>query len=273
MACASTVRVGCESPEVGNTDEKYRALAGQLDFKQIYLAKRFRVSVLESASGGLNQQPSLLTSDGLTISLNTTQWQFMLGGEAIALLSDHWSVGAGSYFQFTDPKAQYEYNARPRAAVEWDAFSSDDPRGNRLGVFYHLGWDVDRYNIRNELGERFAQYPVTGVDAVGSVRHDGISYGLYLSSDVQVNHPTRRFSITASPFSTFQIGRHVDLSVAISVTQRQLPKPDLSLVEPSDYQTLSRLSYAEAFVMSGTIGLTLHWDPTNGARNDRITSI
>lgn len=88
----------------GSYTEKYRALAGQLDFKQIYLAKRFRVSVLESASGGLNQQPSLLTSDGLTISLNTTQWQFMLGGEAIALLSDS-TTSVSSNCAYPDPSS------------------------------------------------------------------------------------------------------------------------------------------------------------------------
>jgi len=72
---------------------------------------------------------------------------------------------------------------------------------------------------------------------------------------------------------TFQIGRHIDLNLTFSVTQRQLPKPDLSVIDPSDFQTLSRLSYAEPLALTGTIGLTLHWDPTNGARNDRITSI
>ena len=94
-----------------------------------------------------------------------------------------------------------------------------------LAIFYHLGWAIERYNIRNEIGERFAQYPLHGIDAVGSVRHDKISYGLQLSSDVQVNHPGRRHLVTASPFVTVQLGTHVDLNLSFSITQREFPAP------------------------------------------------
>ena len=257
----------------GNYTDKYRSATSELDLKAVYLTREFRALVLESVSGGLNDQPPLTLDDGTVVSLNTTMWQDNFGGEAIYLLNDTWSIGAGSYTQFQDPKAQYAYTFHARAALEWDLFPADDPRGNRLGVFYHLGWEIDRYNIRNELGERFAQYPVHGIDAVGSVRHDGISYGLTLSSDVQLNHPSRRHTLTAAPFVTFQIGTHVDLNLALSITQRELPKPDPNAIDPSDYEQLSRLSYAEPLALTGTIGLTLHWDPTNGARNDRITSI
>lgn len=257
----------------GNYTDKYRNASSELGLRAVYITREFRALAGESISGGLNDQPPLTLDDGTVVSLNTTMWQDNFGGEAIYLLNDTWSIGAGSYTQFQDPKAQYAYNVRARAALEWDLFPADDPRGNRLGVFYHLGWAVDRYNIRNELGERFAQYPVSGIDAVGSVRHDGISYGLTLSSDVQLNHPSRRHTLTAAPFVTFQIGTHIDLNLAFSITQRDLPKPDPNAIDPSDYEQLSRLSYAEPLALTGTIGLTLHWDPTNGARNDRITSI
>ncbi|MEO8550827.1 MAG: hypothetical protein ABI678_12665 [Kofleriaceae bacterium] len=257
----------------GNYTDKYRTATSQLDLKGVYIARNFRALTLENFSAGLNDQPPLVLDDGSMVSLDTTQYQFGFGAEAIQLLDEHWSVGLGSYTQFQDPKAQFAFFHRTRAALEWDLFPADDPRGNRLGVFYHLGWAVDRYNLRNVLGERFAQYPLHGIDAIGSVRHDGISYGLTLSSDVQLNHPTRRHILTAAPFVTFQLGTHVDLNLALSVTQRELPKPDPTAIDPSDYQTLSRLSFAEPFALTGTIGLTLHWDPTNGARNDRITSI
>lgn len=257
----------------GNYTDKYRSATGELDVKGVYITKGFRALTLETVNGGLNQQPPLTLDDGTVVSLDTTQWQLNYGGEAIKLLDEHWSIGAGSYMNWMDPKAQYDYFVRARAALEWDLYPADDPRGNRLGIFYHLGWAVDRYNIRNDIGERFAQYPLTGIDASGSVRRDGISYGLTLSSDIQLNHPSRRHSFTATPVVTFQIGRHIDLSLTLSVTQRKLPKPDLSLIDPSDFQTLSRLSFAEPFALTGTIGLTVHWDPTNGERNDRITSI
>lgn len=257
----------------GSYTDKYRSAMTQLELKGYYLSKTFRALTLGNIGGGINQQPPLTLADGTVVSLDTTMWQFGYGGEAVRLLDEHWSLGGGGYLQFFDPQAQYAYFVRTRAALEWDLFPADDPRGNRLAVFYHLGWAVDRYNIRDVLGERFAQYPLTGIDAVGSVRRDGTSYGLTLSTDVQLDHPSRRHTLTAAPFVAFQIGRHIDLNLTFSITQRELPKPDLSTIDPSDFQTLSRLSYAEPLALTGMIGLTLHWDPTNGARNDRLNSI
>ncbi|NVB84424.1 MAG: hypothetical protein HOV81_38980 [Kofleriaceae bacterium] len=253
--------------------EKYRSATGELNLVGRYITKRFRALTLQSLHGGLNRQPPLTLEDGTKVSLDSNQWAFRGGAEAIYSFNDTWSLGVGSYTAFEDPKAQYKYNSRSRAALEWDMFPSDDPRGNRLAVFYHVGWQVDRYNIRNDIGERFAQFPVHGIDAVGSVRHDKMSYGLNLSSDVQLNHPSRRHLFTASPFVTVQLGTHVDLELSLSVTQRELPAPDPAAIDPSDYEQLSRLSFAEPLSITGAIGLTIHWDPTNGVRNDRIESI
>ena len=36
---------------------------------------------------------------------------------------------------------------------------------------------------------------------------------------------------------------------------------------------LSRLSYAEPLSINGSLNLTIHWDRTNGARNDRFSDI
>jgi hypothetical protein len=257
----------------GNYTDKYRSASTDLSFVARYLTKRFRALTLEAASGGINKQPPLVLDDGTVASLDSTQWSLRGGAEAIYSFDDCWSAGVGSYTVFEDPKAQYDYSSRTRAAIEYDLFPADDPRGNRLGVFYHLGWAVDRYNLPNVLGERFAQYPLHGIDAVGSVRHDKMSYGLTLQSDVQLNHPTRRHSITASPFVSFQLGTHVDLELAFSITQRELPAPDPAAIDPSDFAQLSRLSYAEPLAMTGSLSLTIHWDPTNGVRNDRIDSI
>ena len=90
---------------------------------------------------------------------------------------------------------------------------------------------------------------------------------------VQVNHPARRHQITAAPFVTLQIGTHVDINASFSVSQRIFPKPDESVIDPSDYAQLSRLSYAEPLAITASLGLSFHWDPTNGVRNDRIESI
>lgn len=251
----------------------YRTAGTQLFLVGRYLTPRFRAFALQTVAASLNRQPPLTLDDGTRVSLDNEQWKYRGGAEAVYSWCDAWSVGVGSYTFFEDPKGQYAYNSRTRAAIEWDLFPADDPRGNRLGVFYHLGWMVERYNIRNTLGERFAHYPSHGIDAVGSVRHDRISYGLNLSSDVQVEHPGRRLLLTASPFASIQIGNHVDLDLSFSVTKRTFPPPDPAAIDPSDFAQLSRLSYAEPLSFTSSIGLTLHWDPTNGVRNNRIESI
>ena len=253
--------------------DKYRSASSQAALVGRYLQRRVRALSLATLSGGIIRQPPLTLDDGTQVSLDSKQWAFRGGAETIYSFDDTWSVGVGSYTSVEDPKAQYAYNSRSRAAVEWDMFPADDPRGNRLAVFYHLGWQVDRYNLRNVLGERFAQYPTHGINAVGSVRHDRIAYGLTLSSDVQLNHPGRRHLLTAAPFVQVQIGNHVDLNLSVSITQREYPAPDPAAIDPSDYEQISRLSYAEPLSMTGSIGLTIHWDPTNGVRNDRLESI
>ncbi|MCX5743631.1 MAG: hypothetical protein NT062_14160 [Proteobacteria bacterium] len=257
----------------GNYTEKYRSASSELVLTGRYVTKRFRALTLEAISGGLNRQPPLVLEDGSQVSLDSHQWAARGGAEAVYAFCDRWSVGIGSYTSFEDPKAQYRYSSRTRVAVEYDRFPADDPRGNQLAVYYHAGWAVDRYNLRNALGESFAHYPVHGIDAIGSVRTDKVSYGLTLSSDVQVDHPSRRHQFTASPFIQIQLGDHVDLNLSFSITQRELPAPDPSAIDPSDYAQLSRLSYAEPLSLNGSIGLSIHWDPSNGVRNDRLASI
>ncbi|MDB4961933.1 MAG: hypothetical protein JWP01_1932 [Myxococcales bacterium] len=257
----------------GNYTAQYQTVGMHAHLIARYVRRRFRAFTMQMVEGGLNRQPPLILDDGAQVSLDSERWQYRFGAEAVYAWSDRWSAGVGSYTFFEDPKGQYDYNSRTRVAVAWDMFPADDPRGNRLAVFYHLGWMVERYNLRNELGESFAQYPSHGIDATGSVRHDRVSFGLNLSSDAQVDHPDRRLLLTASPFTTIQIGNHVDINLSLSLTKRTFPAPDPAAIDPSDYEQLSRLSYAEPLSLAGTLGLTFHWDPTNGVRNDRIESI
>jgi hypothetical protein len=83
----------------------------------------------------------------------------------------------------------------------------------------------------------------------------------------------RRHSISASPSVEVQLGDRVDFSVSFSVTKRELPAPDESLIDPMDFQQLDRLSYAEPFSMNGSFNIRIHWDRTNGQRNDRLTEL
>ncbi|MDX2094284.1 MAG: hypothetical protein SFX73_41020 [Kofleriaceae bacterium] len=252
---------------------EYQSANSSTDLVGRWLTARTRALALASFNAGLTRQPPLELDDGTIVPLDAHQWSFRAGSELVHLLSPRWSTGISSYTKFDDPRGQFEYSNRSRAAIEWDAFPSNDPRGNRLGIFYHLGWITERYNIRNELGEKFATYPVHGINAVGSFRHDKMELGISLESEIQVLHPNRRRNITASPFIDVQLGDHVALGINLTITQRALPAPDPNAIDPSDYQLLSRLSYAEPLSISGGISLEIRWDPTNGIRNNRLESI
>ena len=111
------------------------------------------------------------------------------------------------------------------------------------------------------------------VHATGTIRHDGINYGLSLAIAGEVIRPDRRHSLSASPFISWQLGGHVDLSLSLSATRRELPGPDPDALDESDYQQVTRASYAEPFSASGWFSVRIHWDPTNGARNDRLDAL
>jgi hypothetical protein len=86
-------------------------------------------------------------------------------------------------------------------------------------------------------------------------------------------HPMRRHTITASPFVEWKLGDHVDLGFNVSATKRQLPGPDPDEIDPSDFAQLSRLEFAEPFSFVGNVNVVIHFDRTNGARNDRLSDL
>ena len=257
----------------GSSTGQYKSASGSADLVGRWVTPRRRALALAALNGGVTRQPPLMLDDGTIVPLDAHQWSFRGGAEYVHLLSDAWSVGASSYTQLDDPRGQFDYTNRTRAALEWDAFPSDDPRGNRLAAYYHLGWVTERYNIRNEIGERFATYPVHGLAAIGSVRHDRVKLGIDLRLDAQLLHPLRRHNLTGSPFFEVALGDYVALAMSMSITKRALPAPDMAAIDPSDYQLLSRLSYAEPLAISGSLSLSIQLAPTNGVRNNRLESI
>lgn len=257
----------------GNYTERYRSASGSLNIVGRWVTRERRALAGIFSNAGLNRQPPLTLDDGTVVSLDTNTWFLRGGAELIQLIDEHWSTGIGSFTSFEDPKGQFAYSNRTRVALEWDRFPSDDPRGNRLGIFYSIGWITERYRVRNVLGQTFASYPVHGVTAVGSMRFDRLQLALEMELEVQLLHPMRRRRLTASPQVSLKLGDHVDVGFTFSLTQRALPGPDMDAIDPSDYAQISRLSYAEPLSMSGSLQLTFHWDPTNGVRNDRIESI
>jgi hypothetical protein len=257
----------------GNYTDKFQSVNANLNLvgRRVLRDRRTLVGFFNSA--GLSRQPPLLLEDGTVIDLDSERWNLSGGAEHIELLNRCWSIGAGSFTGFDDEKGQYVFRNRTRAALEWDRFQSDDPRGNRLGVFYSLGWVTEKYHLPNVRGERFATYPVHGLNAIGSVRHDKISFGLELEAEAMLLHPMRRHSVGLRPFVQLKLGDHVDLELSIQLNQREFPDPDPDAIDPSDYELQSRLSYAEPFSIGGSLSLNIHFDATNGVRNDRIESI
>lgn len=252
----------------GNRTGAYRSFSGWSSTELSRLTRDTRASLSVGTSGGISKQPEV---DG--VNLDSRQWALSSSIEGAWLHDDCWSFGAASSVTREDPYAQRRHSWNARAGVEWDKYAADDPRGNRLAVLYYAGYQVERYNLRNELLETFAHYPIHTLVASGKLRKDKVGIGLSLSIGGEIVHPGRRNHVSASPFIEWQLGGHIDLSVSLSFTQRSLPGPDPTLVDEANYQLISRLSYAEPRSMNGSFHLTFHWDRTNGARNDRVTDI
>lgn len=255
-----------------NRTERYRSENGYGELELTYTTKNLRGLAVLSGSYGKSQQPPLFV-DGTRVSLDTRQWSTGGGIGGGYLLDPCWSVGVVFKANTEDPKGQYHYNTQSFVGVEWDKYPADDPRGNRLAILYKAGAHVERYNLRNEDGERFAAYPYHALIASGSLRKDKVTVGVSLTAQAQMFDPKRRHSLSASPFVEVQIGGHVDLSASFSITKRELPGPDPVLIDEADYATQSRLSYAEPLALNGSFNLTIHWDRTNGARNDRLEDL
>ncbi len=256
----------------GNRTKRYQSANGYGNVELTRVTRTNRGIVEIYGNYGLNRQPPLMV-DGKTVDLNTQQWSFGGAAGAAWLYDPCWSFGGIARFERDDPKGQYLYTTGAFGGVEWDKYAADDPRGNRLAILYKAGWKAEHYNIQNKLGETFAQYPWHGITASGTVRKDKISFGLSLSAQAEVNRPTRRHNLAVSPYIEIKIGGHVDLALSFSVIKREFPAPDNTKIDPEDFELQSRLSYAEPLSMNGSLNLTIHWDRTNGARNDRFNDI
>lgn len=260
-----------------NYTRQFQSYNGFSSIEVTRLESKSRGAATIFGNGGLNRQPSLQVDDGMgnitTVSLDTNQWSVGTSAAGAYLLDPCWSIGVATRIAHDDPKGQFTYSWNGKAGIEWDKFQADDPRGNRLALVYVAGYQVERYNLRNVLGEKFAQYPIHALVASGSVRKDKIQIGLSLSIGGEVLHPDRRYNISASPFVEWKIGDHVDLQFNFFVTKRQLPGPDPNEIDQTDYAQITRLQFAEPFAANGSLNLSIHLDRTNGARNDRFSDI
>jgi len=164
----------------GSWTNRYQSYNGYGSVSVSRVTRKARGQLGVSADGGLNRQPPLVI-DGTKVDLDTKNWSVATNAGAAWLYDDCWSFGGSARVWRDDPKGEFRYGLYAQAGVEWDKYAADDPRGNRLAVLYVAGYKVEGYNIRNIIGERFAQYPIHELIASGTLRKDKIGVGVSLS--------------------------------------------------------------------------------------------
>lgn len=235
----------------------------EVALRQTRARQRFLGSI--GANGGIDRQPEVSG-----VSFNTTRWGLRGHASYNRHLNDCYAVEVASSIWRDDPHGQFRFGWSGSLALEWDRYPSDDPRGNQLAVAYGIGYRVEGYNFRNVIGERFAAYPEHRLGAAGSIRRDKISYNLYAQLSGELLHPDRRYTLSGSPGVEIQVGAHIDLGLSMSVTKRALPE---FLIPEDDPEAIGRADYAQSLSVEGSVNIRLHWDATNGIRNNRFTRL
>ena len=226
---------------------------------------RSRFDLWGNGSYDLSHEPSL-DIEGHAVSLDTDSWSWSGAGLVERHLNDDWCVGAVLRGGHEDPVGRYLATVRGHVGISRDWFPSDDPRGNQLALTALAGVQSDWYNETNALGEDEAIFPTVGLMAQGSVRLDTVTLSLDLSAGTQL--PFNRYVVSADADASIELGDHVDLSLYASVTQQAIPGP--ADLDTSSYEAVTRSNYAEPLSVSGNLNLNVHWDNSNGARNNRF---
>ncbi|MEC9464749.1 MAG: hypothetical protein VX834_03130 [Myxococcota bacterium] len=238
---------------------------GGLGFHRITTGTR--VTVRLGTNYGYSSQPPITDSDGNEIPLNfaSHSLQGMILGAVN--LNDQWSSGLYVRGGHQDPEGRYLFTTRAHTGLSYDLYPADDPRGNQLSLAYIAGFQHDRYNAINDFGEFDATFLSHALMADISVRYDKQTYRLRASTATQMLHPDKRYVIDINPEMTFQIGSHIDLSLAVGVTQQQVP--GTADIDPQNYEQLQRSSYSDPLRIRGNLNLYIHFDRTNGEQNNR----
>ncbi|GDX82758.1 hypothetical protein LBMAG42_45690 [Deltaproteobacteria bacterium] len=254
----------------GNWSDHYRSLSVWSGLSLSRKTNDNAQDVWVNVERSIELQPSLvvnsteveLTSDSSSVvGALTAGWN----------LNNHWTLGGTLRGGHDDPEGQYLGTGRAHVGVEYNLFPSDDPRGNRLAVAWLVGGQGDAYNQTNTLGQDVAFFPTQLLLGSGSVRVDTLSLSLDLSVKSQIAPFFERYVLGASVETDLTLGDHVDLQLEFSATQQAIPGP--STIDTSDYEEVTRASYAEPLEMNGWLNLRFHWDNTNSARNNRFETV
>jgi hypothetical protein len=183
-------------------------------------------------------------------------------------LSRRWTVGVVGRVGHQDGDGQYLATTRLHFGIERDWFAADDPRGNRLAAAWLVGVQDDIYRRPNVLAETSARFPTHMLLLEGDVRFDRVELELDLAAQAELLRPARRYVLSANGAARLILGSHLDLALGLGVTRQVVPGP--AELDPGNFEQVRRASYAEPLQMSAELTLRVHFDPTNGARNDRF---
>lgn len=229
--------------------------------------ERAAFSVSPSVYRDASKQPPLVVGDEV-ISLDRETWSAELRMVDVHNLDEHWSVGTIVRAGAQDAEAQFERTARAHSGIEYNWFAADDPRGNSLALSYLVGVQTDLYNATNVLGEDKATFGSHMLLLGGDIRKDRYSIGVDVSMRAQLLAPGRRTVLDAGTWGSLVLGPHVDFSFGFGATRQAIPGP--SLVDSGDFEAVTQADYAQPLSTWSRAHITLHWDRTNAAQNNRF---
>lgn len=254
----------------GSWSQDYKAFSGWAGLAVARITNASEQEVWVNYDREIELQPSLVVGD-TEVALASDSSAMVGGSTASWLLSKHWAVGLNIGGGHDDPEGQYLGTARARAGIEYDLFPSNDPRGNVLALAWLLGGQADWYNVTNTLGQDRALYPTQLLIGSGSLRVDKVTLTVDATARSQLYPFFQRYLFSASVETDLTLGDHVDLSFEAEATQQAIPGP--SAIDASNYEEVTRASYAQPLEVQGWFRLRFHWDNTNSARNNRFNAV
>ncbi|MCB9696374.1 MAG: hypothetical protein H6738_06300 [Alphaproteobacteria bacterium] len=233
----------------------------------------YRVTPTDGAGVSVSYERNIevqpdLSVDGADVSLayDSEELTGLVHGEGN--LDEHWTVGMVARGGHQDEDGQFDGTLKVHAGVERNWFASDDARGNRLAAAYLIGVQADAYQRTNVLGEDYATFPTHMVLLQGDVQFDTVSLSLDLAAQAELLKPDRRYVLSADAGTDLVLGSNLDLYLSFGVTQQAIPGP--AALDQADFEQVKRASYAEPLQMYGNFNIRIHFDPSNGVRNNRF---
>ena len=237
------------------------------DMSMGYITDKDRVLLSVWTDWNLTKQPPLIV-DGETLSLDSETWSVGGNGQYAHNFGKWWTLGVIAGASAEDPEGRYAFTFGSEVGVSRNFFALDDPRGNKLSIIYLVGMQCDWYQFTNVLGEDQVCFATQRLRLYGSIQFDTFDIWAVFSAGMQLDRPAARYEIVVRPNISFQLGPNLDLDLGVRLVQQAIPGP--AGIDTTNFEQVTRATYANPLVVSGDFGFTLHFDRTNGSRNDRL---